>query len=197
MCLVSGSFAEQAVFSHLKLWGAPSCAASQRGPWPASCRQAAGRSAYRGQHVLSQACLLLQFPSSAQIIMRLDVAFSTLPCRLMEFSSDFPLHTHIFLIKLVCYLSSKKKMEVEGKWREVLLSPCLHLYLSRFSVVKFSSFMISSHDRFPFIFFFCCEEWDFWLTAYLQIALSHIGSVPSSWFESAAVGGVKVVLFLH
>lgn len=47
--------------------------------------------------------------------------------------------------------------------------------------------MVSGHERF-FSHFICCEECgDLKLTTNLQIALFHIGSVPSSWLETAAV----------
>lgn len=106
----------------------------------------------------------------------------------MEFSCDFPWPPCIFLMKVVSWLSNKKRLGVTGRGcHSLLLSLCLHLFVYElFQCCKILLF----HGQWPWEIsshFICCEECDRKLTAYLQIALSHIGSVPSSWPERVAV----------
>lgn len=195
VCLVSCSFAEQAVFYHLKLWGTPSCVASQRGPGQASCRQSAGRSVGRGHRVLSQACLLLQLPGSAERTVHLDIVFSTLQCRLVEFSCDFPWHTCIFLIKVVSWLSIKKRLGVAGQGcHSLLLSFYLHLFVSELcrccKILLFHGQWTREISR----HFICCEERDPKLLIYKLRFLTLAQCLPPG-LRGLQLGSVTTVLF--
>lgn len=90
-------------------------------------------------------------------------------------------------IKQIGQLSTLRK----GCWwqgRVVTQRSCHFAYiclsLSSFSVVKSPSHSQSPWEISSHIIFF--EEWDSWLTAYLQITLSRIDLVPSSCPENVA-----------
>lgn len=127
-----------------------------------------GRSAGRGHRVLSQVCLLLQFPGSAGRAARLDVVFSTLQRRLLG-SAVTSYDTHVYFYST---WSAGWLIRRGWVWHSRVVThcschfACISLALSCFSAVKSFSFMVSGHERFPLIFSVVRSTIPSWLLIY-------------------------------
>lgn len=199
MCLISGSFAKQAVFYHPELRGPlvrlPAWfPRGDLGPRPAGNQQEDQPS--RGHPVLSQKRLLLQLPGSAERAVHLDIVFDMLRWKLMEFSCDFPWHTCIFLIKVVGWHSNKKRLGmVRQGCHSVLWSLCLPLSVSElFLYCKILLFHGQWTWKIYLILSVVRNVIPGWLLIYKLHFLTLAQCLPPG-LRGLQLGSVKIVLF--